>query len=301
VSRAADHTERTERVYEMASRSESGVASPARTIQLQHRGGMDLGLKGKVAMIAGASRGLGFAVAEALASEGAFVSIASRDESAICAAAQRLGHERGQVMATSTDVRSADGIQRWARATEDRFGGIDLLFANAGGPPAGAALSFDDTAWQAAIDLLLFSTLRMVRAAVGSMEGRGGGAILMSTSSSVKEPIQNLGLSTVLRASVSALAKTLALELAPSNIRVNQIIPGRIDTDRVRQLDEINGQKQGLSAEQAKARSIASIPMNRYGQPEEFGRVAAFLLSDAASYMTGATVQVDGGLIRSVL
>jgi 3-oxoacyl-[acyl-carrier protein] reductase len=280
-------------------RSESGTITAAHTIQLHPRGGMDLGLRGKVAMIAGASRGLGFAVAEALANEGAVVSIASRDEAAICAAAQRLRNP--QVLAMPVDVRSADGIQRWAHATEDRFGGVDLLFANSGGPPAGAVLSFDDAAWQSAIDLLLFSTLRMVRAVVGSMEARGGGAILVSTSSSVKEPIQNLGLSTVLRASVSALAKTLALELAPSNIRVNQILPGRIDTDRVRQLDEINGQKQGVSAEQAKARSITSIPMHRYGQPEEFGRVAAFLLSGAASYMTGATVQVDGGLIRSVL
>ena len=123
----------------------------------------------------------------------------------------------------------------------------------------------------------------------------------MSTSSSVKEPIQNLGLSTVLRASVSALAKTLALELAASKIRVNQIVPGRIDTDRVRQLDEINAKKQALTTEQARAKSMAAIPLGRYGQPDEFGRVAAFLLSDAASYMTGATVQVDGGLIRSVL
>ena len=113
-------------------------------------------------------------------------------------------------------MRSADGIIRWTRATEDKFGGVDLLFANGGGPPAGAALSFDDAAWQGAVDLLLFSALRMVRAAVPSMTARGGGAILMSTSSSVKEPIQNLGLSTVLRASVSALAKTLALELAAS-------------------------------------------------------------------------------------
>ncbi len=260
---------------------------------------MDFGLKGKVAMVAGASRGLGFAVAQALAAEGANVSIASRDEAAICAAAKRLG--AGQVMATPLDVRSAEGIERWARATEDRFGGIDILFANAGGPPAGAALSFDDAAWQGAVDLLLFSTLRMVRAAVPSMEARGGGAILVSTSSSVKEPIQNLGLSTVVRASVSALAKTLAIELAPIRVRVNQIVPGRIDTDRVRQLDEINGKKQGVTADQAKAKSIAAIPAGRYGEPEEFGRVAAFLLSDAASYMTGATVQVDGGLIRSVL
>jgi 3-oxoacyl-[acyl-carrier protein] reductase len=260
---------------------------------------MDLGLKGKVAMVAGASRGLGFAVAQALAQEGAIVSIASRDEAAICAAAKRLGTR--DVLAMPVDVRSADAIWSGARTTEDKFGGVDLLFANSGGPPAGAALSFDDAAWQGAVELLLFSALRMVRAAVPSMEARGGGAILMSTSSSVKEPIQNLGLSTVLRASVSALAKTLALELAPARIRVNQIVPGRIDTDRVRQLDQINGQKQGVSAEQAKAKSITAIPTGRYGEPEEFGRVAAFLLSDAASYMTGATVQVDGGLIRSVL
>ena len=186
--------------------------------------------------------------------------------------------------------------------TEDRFGGVDLLFANGGGPPAGAALSFDDAAWQGAVDLLLFSALRMVRAAVPSMTARGGGAILMSTSSSVKEPIQNLGLSTVLRASVSALAKTLALELAASGIRVNQIVPGRIDTDRVRQLDEINGKKQGVSAEQAQRQIDGSrFRSDATDEPDEFGRVAAFLLSDAASYMTGATVQVDGGLIRSVL
>jgi 3-oxoacyl-[acyl-carrier protein] reductase len=260
---------------------------------------MDLGLNGKVAMVAGASRGLGFAVAEALAREGAIVSIASRDEEAICAAAKRLGSPH--VMASPVDVRSGEAIERWAKATEDKFGGIDLLFANSGGPPAGAALSFDDAAWQGAVELLLFSTIRMVRAAVPAMEARGGGAILVSTSSSVKEPIQNLGLSTVLRASVSALAKTLALELASTNIRVNQIVPGRIDTDRVRQLDEINGKKQGLTPAQAKAKSIATIPTGRYGEPEEFGRVAAFLLSNAASYMTGATVQVDGGLIRSVL
>jgi 3-oxoacyl-[acyl-carrier protein] reductase len=259
---------------------------------------MDLGLKGKVALVAGASRGLGFAVAHALALEGAHVSIASRDESAIRSAAQRIG---GDVLATPLDVRSQDGIQKWAAATSEKFGGIDLLFSNSGGPPAGAALSFDDSAWQDSVNLLLFSALRMVRAAVPSMQARGKGAILMSTSSSVKEPISNLGLSTVLRAAVSALSKTLALELASSNIRVNQIVPGRIDTDRVRQLDEINAQKQGVSADAAKAKAISSIPMGRYGRPEEFGRVAAFLLSDAASYMTGATVQVDGGQIRSVV
>jgi 3-oxoacyl-[acyl-carrier protein] reductase len=259
---------------------------------------MDLGLKGKVAMVGGASKGLGFAVARALAAEGAIVSISSRNEAAIQAAAARLG---GQTFAMAVDVKSAADIQKWATATIEKFGGVDLLFSNGGGPPAGPALSFDDAAWQDSANLLLFSALRMVRAVVPSMTSRGGGAILVSTSSSVKEPIPNLGLSTVLRASVSALAKTLALELASSNIRVNQIVPGRLDTDRVRELDEINGRKQGIPAADAKAKSSAAIPMGRYGEPDEFGRVGAFLLSDAASYMTGATVQVDGGQIRSVL
>jgi 3-oxoacyl-[acyl-carrier protein] reductase len=259
---------------------------------------MDLGLKGKVAMVGGASRGLGFAVAEALAGEGAIVSIASRSESAVKAAAERLG---GGAIGTAVDVRSEEDIGRWADLTRARFGGVDLLFANAGGPPAGPALSFDDDAWQDAANLLLFSTIRMVRAVVPSMTTRGGGAILVSTSSSVKEPIPNLGLSTVIRASVSALAKTLALELASAKIRVNQIIPGRLDTDRVRELDEINGRKQQISTAEARARAAAAIPMSRYGDPAEFGRVGAFLLSDAAGYMTGATVQVDGGMIRSVL
>lgn len=259
---------------------------------------MDLALTGKVAMVAGASRGLGFGVAQALAREGARVSIASRDEQAIESAAARIG---GDVLAVPVDVKSADAIRRWTEETRQRFGGVDLLFTNSGGPPAGAAISFDDEAWQGAVDLLLFSTLRMVRATVPLMQARGGGAILMSTSASVKEPIPNLGLSTVLRASVSALSKTLALELASSKIRVNQIIPGRIDTDRVRQLDQLTGTKLGISPDQAKERSIAAIPLGRYGDIEEYGRIAAFLLSDAAKYITGATVQVDGGLIKSVL
>ena len=263
---------------------------------------MDLHLKGKVALIAGASKGLGYAVARAMAREGASVSIASRDQAAVGDAAARIERETGSpVMAMAVDVRSADAIHRWASATADRFGGVDALMTNSGGPPTGAVLSFDDRAWQDAAELLLFSTLRMVRAAVPLMEKRGGGAILMSTSSSVKEPIPNLGLSTVLRSSVSALAKTLALELAAARIRVNQIIPGRIDTDRVRQLDEGNAKKLGIPVEDAKARSVAAIPMGRYGEIDEFGRVGAFLLSDAAAYMTGATVQVDGGAIRSVL
>jgi 3-oxoacyl-[acyl-carrier protein] reductase len=263
---------------------------------------MDLGLKGKVAMVAGASRGLGYAVASALSGEGASVSIASRNERSICEAANRLTRGNGaDVFAMPANVATADDVDRWVTATQQRFGGVDLLFTNSGGPPAGAALSFDDEAWQSATELLLFSVLRLVRATAPLMTGRGGGAILVSTSSSVKEPIANLALSTVLRASVSALAKTLASELASSGIRVNQIVPGRVDTDRVRELDAINGKRNGLSSDDQKSRSLATIPLGRYGEPEEFGRAAAFLLSDAAGYITGATLQVDGGLIRGVL
>lgn len=262
---------------------------------------MDLGLKGKVALVAGASRGLGFAVAEALAREGATVSISSTTQASIDEAARRLSSSGATVLATAVDVRNSDQIAAWSQLTIERFGGIDLLFTNGGGPPSGAAIAFDDAAWQNAVDLLLFSALRMVRAAVPSMKARGGGSILMSTSASVKEPIPNLGLSTVLRASVSALSKTLALELAPDRIRVNQIIPGRIDTDRVKALDDIAAKTQGITAAQARTKSMAMIPMGRYGETAEYGRVAAFILSDAGAYMTGSTVQVDGGLIRSVL
>jgi len=263
---------------------------------------MDLGLKNKVAMVGGASKGLGFAVARALALEGAQVSIASRDRAAIDAAASRIHEESGaDVLAQAADLSAAEAIARWHQQTLDRFGGVDLLFANTGGPPAGSALTFDDEAWRGAFELLVLSVLRTVRLVVPSMKARGGGAILVGTSSSVKEPIANLALSNVLRASVAALAKTLALELASSGIRVNNLIPGRIDTDRVRQLDEINAKRAGIPVDDQHQRMAATIPLGRYGRPDEFGRMAAFLLSDAAAYITGASVQVDGGLIKGIL
>lgn len=263
---------------------------------------MKLGLEGKIAMVGGASKGLGFAVARELAVEGAQVSIASRSAAAIEAAADALREETGgHVLASVADVTSADAIERWHAATVAHFGGVDLLFTNSGGPSAGRFLDFDDPAWRSAFELLVLAVVRQVRLVVPSMQQRGGGAILMSTSSAVKEPIANIALSNVLRASVSALAKTLALELASTGIRVNQVIPGRIGTDRVTEIDAINAQKAGISPEQQKERSVSAIPLGRYGEPREFGRVAAFLLSDAAAYLTGASVQVDGGLVRGVL
>ena len=263
---------------------------------------MDLGLKGKVAMVAGASKGLGYGTAKALAAEGAIVSIASRDKAAIEKAAADIARETGgAVIPFEADVRSADAITAWASAVEQSHGGIDLLYANAGGPPAGAALDFHDQDWQDAFELLLLSTIRMCRAVVPSMRRRGGGSIVVATSSSVKEPLPNLALSNVMRGGVSSLSKTLSLELAKDHIRVNQLMPGRVDTDRLRYLDDANAKKAGVTVEEQKAKAIASIPMGRYGNTDEFGRAAAFLLSDAASYITGATLQVDGGLIKGVL
>jgi 3-oxoacyl-[acyl-carrier protein] reductase len=263
---------------------------------------MHLGLTGKVAMVAGASRGLGFAVARALAAEGAMVSMSSRDADGISAAAQKIQKETGGiVLAVAADVQSAKDVAHWHQATLDRFEGIDLLFTNSGGPPPGSTLSFDDAAWQRAFDLLLMSAVRMIRLAVPSMAMRGGGAILLPTSSSIKEPIANLALSNILRGAVSSLAKTLSIELASKKIRVNQLIPGRIDTDRVRELDEANSKRLGVPVEEQRKRMEGTIPMGRYGDPEEFANAAVFLLSDAAAYITGATLQVDGGMLRGVV
>lgn len=263
---------------------------------------MDLGLKNKIAMVGGASKGLGFAVAHALAAEGAQVCIASRDPDGIGRAAQKIAGDTGSnVVGIAADLSTSDAINRWHAEALKQFGGVDLLFANTGGPPAGKALSFDDHAWHAAFELLLMSVVRVVRLVVPSMRARGTGAILISTSSSVKEPISNLALSNVLRSGVTSLAKTLSLELAPDRIRVNTLIPGRIATDRLQQLDEINARQAGIALEDQQRRSLATVPLGRYGQPEEFGRVGAFLLSDAASYINGASVQIDGGLIRGLL
>ena len=263
---------------------------------------MDLGLNGKVAMVAGASRGLGYAVARGLAAEGVSVSIGSRDAAKIADAGRRITAETSsRALTTVVDVRSAESLTRWHSRTVEELGGVDLLFVNAGGPPAGTALSFDDAGWQDALELLVLSAVRMVRLAVPSMKSRGGGAIVVSTSTSVKEPIPNLALSNILRPSVAALSKTLANELSPDRIRVNHLMPGRIDTDRIRELDTIRGRQLNITPEEQRANHAKTIPLGRYGAPDEFASAAVFLFSDAARYITGASLQVDGGMLRGVL
>lgn len=262
---------------------------------------MELGLRGKVAMVAASSRGLGFGIARELAREGALVSIGSRNESEIFDAAEALTEETGnEVLASVLDAANPDSISQWVEKTNETFGGVEMLVVNAGGPPAGTFDDFGDSDWQAAFELTLMSSVRMIRAVLPQMRQEGGGSILTITSCSVKEPIDFLLLSNVMRSGVTSLAKSLSLQLAPENIRVNNLMPGRIDTDRVQSLDAQNAKARGRSAEEMKTAAEQDIPLGRYGTIEEFGRLGAFLLSDAASYITGQTLAVDGGSIKTV-
>ncbi len=262
---------------------------------------MDLGLHGKVAMVAASSRGLGFGIARELAREGALVSIGSRTEADVFDAADMLAEETGaEVLANVLDASEPDSVLQWLDNTVNEFGGVDMLVVNAGGPPAGNFDDFDDDDWQAAFELTLMSAVRMIRAVLPSMRQTGGGSILTITSCSVKEPIDFLLLSNVMRSGVTSLAKSLSQQLGPENIRINNLMPGRIDTDRVRSLDALNAETRDLSIEEVRAANELGIPLRRYGTIQEFGRLGAFLLSDAASYITGQTIAIDGGSIKTV-
>ena len=261
---------------------------------------MELGLTGKRAVIGASSSGLGFGIARALAAQGCRVAVASRHRGRIEAAAGALRRETGaEVVADVVDFAEPGATTAWLDRLAAGWGGLDLLVPNAGGPPPGR---FADTApddWDAAYRLTLRSALEAALAGRRHL-GRGG-AVLFMTGPVVRQPAARLVLSGVMRSGVSALAKALADEWAADGIRVNHLIPGRIATDRVAALDEEMARKAGIGVAEAQARSAAAIPLGRYGRTDELAAAAVFLLSDAAAYITGATLAVDGGMIRPIV
>jgi len=261
---------------------------------------VDLGLNGKRAAVAAASSGLGFAIARALAAEGCRVAICSRDRVRIEEAASSIRAAGGcEVLPAVVDV-SADGeITRWLDDVAGRWEGLDLVVANAGGPPPGPFAEFGPDDWDAAYRLTLRSALETARAARPHLSG--GGSLLFMTAVTVRQPVATLVLSMIFRSGVAALAKALADEWAVAGIRVNHLIPGRITTDRVAALDEELSRRTGRTVAEIHAERTAGIPLGRYGHAEEFAAAAVFLLSDAASYITGATLAVDGGLLRPIV
>jgi 3-oxoacyl-[acyl-carrier protein] reductase len=255
----------------------------------------------RVALVCAASKGLGRASALALARDGVRVAICSRGGKALRNTAAAIEAAGGAVLAIEADLRNHVDISRVVAATVETFGGLDILVTNTGGPPSGGFMSIDDAAWTDAIDLLLLSVVRLCRAAVPHMQQRGGGRIINVTSISVKQPIEGLVLSNALRAAVTALAKTLATELAPHNILVNCVAPGYTRTDRVVELSAQAALREGKTPGEIEKRIVGGIPLGRMGKPEEFGAVVAFLASAAASYVTGTTIQVDGGWTRGLV
>jgi len=254
---------------------------------------MDLGLRDRVYVVTGASRGLGRASAIALAAEGAKLVLCSRDEESLNAVAQELGgHENA--IAVAGDLSQEETAGRLVAAANGRWDRLDGALISVGGPKPGPVIDITDDDWRGGFETVFLGPLRVARAVAAGI-GDYGGSMVFVLSSSVKQPVDGLATSNGLRPGVAMTAKTMADELGPRGIRVNGLLPGRVDTDRVRELDAMSGK-----GEKARRDFEARIPLRRYGDPDEFGRAAAFLLSPAASYITGVMLPVDGGLIRSV-
>jgi 3-oxoacyl-[acyl-carrier protein] reductase len=266
---------------------------------------VDLGLSGKSVLVAAASKGLGRASAELFAAEGAKVAMCSRDEAAITRAADEIGRATGSrtVLPIVADVSTTSGCETFVKKALEAYASIDVLVVNAGGPPPGRFDDLDDAAWEKAFDLTLMSAVRLTRLALPQMRKQKSGSIVYSTSTSVRQPTQylNLILSNALRASVHGMLKTLSSDLAKDGIRVNAVQPGRIATDRLVQLDTDSAKRQGTTPDTVRKRyEDTVIPMGRYGRPEEFAAAIVFIASPRASYITGVSLQVDGGMLQSM-
>src|ERR1044071_9288830 len=263
---------------------------------------MDLGLKNKVALVAAGSRGLGRAVAEELAAEGASLLLCARDAKTLTETAAAIADASGaHVLAVPADVTVTDDIKRLVEAGIERFGQIDILVTNAGGPPAGRFEQLTREQWEQAIRLTLLSAVELARQVLPGMKERRWGRILNITSIAVKQPVENLLLSNSLRAGLTGFARTLANEVATNGITVNNILPGYTRTERLDELAKMMAEKQGISSSEFRGVWEKEIPMGRLGEPREFAALATFLVSERASYITGTSIQVDGGWIKSLL
>lgn len=263
---------------------------------------MDLGIGGKVALVAASSKGIGRAIAEEVAANGASLVMCARGEKDLRAAAAAIREScKVEVLDVVADVSKPDDIARLTAAAQEKFGRIDMLVANSGGPPAGSFETFTAAMWAEAAQLLLHSTVELVRAVLPGMKERRWGRILNVTSIAAKQPVDGLMLSNSLRAAVHGFARTLANEVAPFNITVNNILPGYTLTDRVVSLAKQASEAKGISIEESYETWKEQVPMGRLAEPREIAAVAAFLLSDRASYVTAGSIAVDGGWIRSLM
>lgn len=262
---------------------------------------MDLQLSGRTAIVLASTKGLGKATAVSLANEGANVTISGRDEDALQATASEIEQATGRTpLAILTDITKKEQIERLVAATAETFGSVDILINNAGGPAAGTFDQMTDELWVQAFELNLLSFVRAIRAVLPHMRSQRFGRIVNFASSSFKQPIDNLILSNTFRTGIVGLAKTLSSELGPDGILINTLGPGRIATERLGVLDQFRANLTGSTMEEVQQQMKAQIPLGRYGEPEEFARVATFLASPANSYVTGQSILVDGGMVRAI-
>ncbi len=259
---------------------------------------MELGIRGKVAMVAAGSKGLGRATALALAAEGCAVSICARGLGALASTKAELEALGVRVLAESVDVSSAEDLARWQRDTEATLGPVDILVTNTGGPKAAEFANLSDADWAAGVESTLMNVVRMSRLVLPGMRARQWGRIVHITSLVAKQPYPLLTISSTLRAGLSALTRTLALETARAGITVNALLPGHVMTDRQLHLAEVKAAAAGITIEAHFEQQAAAIPAGRIGRPEEVGAVIAFLCSQPASYLTGQSLLVDGGLVQ---